>query len=95
MVPAAKHSALRSFFRGYLHQDFAAEYASLKEAVGDFKGHADWEATALTAHQMHAFITGHQGEAIEEVNEELLRLGCSYEFLNWDELLELERLLYS
>src|SRR4051812_31786495 len=90
------HPALRNFLRGYLHEDFAEEYGSLAEAVRDFKSHTtDWEAMAMTAHQLHAFIEEQQGRPIEDVNEELAKLGAAYEFLNWDELLEFERLLYS
>jgi hypothetical protein len=44
---------------------------------------------------MHNFITEHQGEPIEQVNDELGSLGCAYEFPNWDELLEFEKALYS
>src|SRR3954463_7295494 len=52
-----KHPALRNFLRGYLHEDFAEEYGSLAEAVKDFKSHTtDWEAMAMTAHQLHSFI---------------------------------------
>jgi hypothetical protein len=95
-VPRApKYSALRAFLRGYLHEDFAAEHGTLRQAIADFKRQADWDATALVAHQLHNFITEHQGEPIEDVNEVLSRLGCAYEFLNWDELLEFEKLLYS
>lgn len=94
-IRAPKYSALRHFLRGYLHEDFAAEYGTLRNAIADFKHHADWDATALVAHQLHKFITEHQGELIENVNAELSRLGCAYEFLNWDELLDFERLLYS
>lgn len=91
-----KYAGLRDFFRGYLHEDFAAEYGSLSDAVRDFKRHCtDWERMALTAHQLHSFIKDHQGLPIEEVNSELSRLGAAYEFVNWDELLELEKLLYS
>lgn len=94
-IRAPKYSALRDFLRGYLHEDFAAEHGTLRKAIADFKHHADWDATALVAHQLHKFITEHQGEPIEDVNEVLARLGCAYEFLNWDELLDFEKLLYS
>ncbi len=94
-IRAPKYSALRDFLRGYLHEDFAAEHGTLRKAVADFKQHADWDATALVAHQLHKFITENQGEPIEDVNKALSRLGCAYEFLNWDELLEFEKLLYS
>jgi hypothetical protein len=90
------HPALRNFLRGYLHEDFAAEYGSLAAAVADFKQHTyDWEAVAMVTHQLHAFIHEQQGRPIEEVNAELAKLGAGYEFLSWDELLEFERLLYS
>jgi hypothetical protein len=94
-ILAPKYSALRDFLRGYLHEDFAVQYPTLRHAVFDFKSHADWDVAALVARQMHNFITEHQGESIEQVNDELGRLGCAYEFLNWDELLQFEKVLYS
>lgn len=95
MTHKGKHPALRNFLRGYLHEDFSAEYDSLAAAIADFKQHTyDWEAVAMTAYQLHTFIQEQQGHPIEEVNQELARLGAAYEFLNWDELLEFERLLY-
>jgi len=93
LVP--KYSALRSFCRGYMHEDVVVEYRTLAAAVRDFKHNADWDQAALVAFQMHKFIEEHQGRKIEDVNKELGRLGCAYEFLNWDELLEFEKLLYS
>ena len=95
MPRAAQYSALRDFLRGYLHEDFPEEYGTLEKTIRDFKHHADWDMAALVAHQMHHFITEHQGEPIEDVNKALSRLGSAYEFLSWDELLEFERLLYS
>ena len=94
-IRAPKYSALRDFLRGYLHEDFAEEHGTLDKAVRDFKQHSDWDEAALVAHQLHNFITENQGEPIEDVNKALSRLGCAYEFLNWDELLGFERLLYS
>lgn len=94
-ILAPRYSALRDFLRGHLHEDFAVEYGTLAAAVYDFKHHADWDACALVAHQLHNFIQEHQGEPIEAVNQELARLGSAYEFVNWDELLEFEKLLYS
>jgi len=94
-IRAPKYSALRDFLRGYLHEDFAAEHGTLRQAVADFKHQADWDAAALVAHQLHNFITEHQGEPIEAVDKELCRLGSAYPFLSWDELLQFERLLYS
>jgi hypothetical protein len=94
-ILAPKYAALRDFLRGYLHEDFAAQYPTLQQAVFDFKEHADWDVAALVARQMHDFITEHQAVPIEEVNDELRRLGCAYEFLNWDELLQFEKALYS
>jgi hypothetical protein len=92
---AAQYSALRDFLRGYLHEDFPEEHGTLANAIRDFKYHADWDLAALVAHQFHNFITEHQGEPIEDVNQALSRLGSAYAFLSWDELLEFERLLYS
>jgi hypothetical protein len=94
-IRAPQYSALRDFLRGYLHEDFPEEYGTLAVVVRDFKHQADWDAAALVAHQFHNFITEHQGEPIEEVNKDLVRLGSAYEFVDWDELLEFERLLYS
>ena len=61
-IRAPKYSALRAFLRGYLHEDFAAEHGTLRKAIAEFKHQADWDATALVAHQLHNFITEHQGE---------------------------------
>jgi hypothetical protein len=95
-VPRApQYAALRDFLRGYLHEDFPEEHATLAHAIRDFKHHADWDLAALVAHQFHNFITEHQGEPIEDVNQALSRLGSAYAFLSWDELLDFERLLYS
>lgn len=94
-ILAPKYSALRSFLRGYMHEDIVAEHRTLGGAVRQFKRNSDWDEAALVAHQMHKFIEEHQGRKIEDVNKELGRLGCAYEFLNWDELLEFEKLLYS
>ena len=95
MPRAVPYSALRDFLRGYLHEDFHEEHGTLANAIRDFKHRADWDRAALVAHQFHNFITEHQGEPIEDVNQALSRLGSAYAFLSWDELLDFERLLYS
>jgi hypothetical protein len=51
-----EYSALRAFMHGYLHEDFADEYGSAKEAVREFRSDAeDYEFKEVAAEWQRFF----------------------------------------
>lgn len=76
---AADYPALKSFLRGYFHQDMKDEYGSPEEAVREFCEDADENERAEVAEQWARFVDRMQGRPIDEINRLLTReLGSSY-----------------
>lgn len=76
---AADYPALRSFLRGYFHQDMKEEYGTAEEAVREFCEDSEEKERAEVAKQWAQFLDGTRGKSIDEINRLLTReLGSSY-----------------
>jgi hypothetical protein len=76
---AADFPALRSFLRGYFHQDMKDEYGSAEEAVREFCADASSDERAAVAEEWSRFIEKTKGLPMEEINPILTGpLGSSY-----------------
>jgi len=76
---AADFPALRSFLRGYFHQDMKDEYGSAEEAVREFCSDASGDERAAVAEEWSRFVEKTKDQPLEEVNRILTGpLGSSY-----------------
>jgi hypothetical protein len=76
---AADFPSLRSFLRGYFHQDMQDEYGSPEEAVREFCADASADERAAVAGDWSRFLEHIKGQPLEKVNRILTReLGSSY-----------------
>jgi contact-dependent growth inhibition (CDI) system CdiI-like immunity protein len=88
-ISAADFPALRSFLRGYFHQDMKDEYGSPEEAVREFCEDASAEERAQVAKEWAKFLDQTNGQPLEEVNRLLTGpLGSSCSLTN-EEMLEM------
>ena len=70
---------LRSFFRGYFHQDMKDEYGSPEEAVREFCGRRRRSMRPAVAREWSQFIENTKGQPLDTVNRILTGpLGSSY-----------------
>ena len=77
--PAAEFSDLRSFLRGYLHQDMREEYGSPEAAAREFCSDASGDEHAAVAAQWSRFLAHTSGQSLEAINRILTGpLGSSY-----------------
>jgi hypothetical protein len=70
--------ALRSFLRGYLHEDWKQEYESAKQAARDFWEDADPEERDRVRSQWLTFVESAKGQPLEKISRRLHELGCSW-----------------
>jgi CdiI immunity protein len=85
-LSAADFPALRSFLRGYFHQDMKDEYGSAAEAVREFCEDASADERAAVAKDWSRFMDDTKGQPIEQINRLLTgTLGSSYS-LSGDEI---------
>lgn len=78
-ISAADFPALRSFLRGYFHQDMQDEYASPEEAVQEFCADASPQERTAVAKEWSQFLDRTQGHPLEAINRILTGpLGSSY-----------------
>src|SRR6266404_2703010 len=68
-ISAATFPALRSFMRGYFHEDMADEYGTLDEAVRQFCEDADTNERKTVAGEWHRFVTHTKGQPIAVINK--------------------------
>jgi len=64
----ADYPALRSFLRGYFHQDMKDEYGSAQEAMREFCADAALDERAAVARDWSRFIDQTKGKSLEEIN---------------------------
>jgi hypothetical protein len=77
-ISAAKFPALRSFLRGYFHEDIADEYGTPAEAADQFCEDADTDERTAVAKEWAHLITLLQGRPLSEINQALTgKLGGS------------------
>ncbi len=70
-ITTSDFPALRSFLRGYFHQDMKDEYASAAEAVEEFCADASAEERAAVAKDWSSFLERAQGQPLAEINRAL------------------------
>jgi hypothetical protein len=84
-LAAADFPALRSFLRGYFHQDMRDEYGSAEEAVREFCCDASGDERATVAEEWSRFIDKTKGQPMEEINRILTGpLGSSHTITDED-----------
>ena len=90
---AADFPALRSFLRGYLHQDMKDEYGSAVEAAREFCRDADAEERTAVAREWSKFLDQTKSQPQDQVNRILTgQLGSSYS-LTPDDLAQITAIL--
>ena len=84
-LSAADFPALRSFLRGYLHQDMKDEYGSPAEAAREFCSDAGAEERAAVAAEWSRFLDQTKGQPLDAINRILTGpLGSSYSVTDED-----------
>lgn len=84
-ISATDFPALRSFLRGYFHQDMKDEYGSPEEAVREFCEDASAEERAQLSKEWAKFLDQTKGQPLEEVNRILTGpLASSYAMTDGD-----------
>jgi len=68
-ITASTFPALRSFFRGYFHEDMADEYGTLEEAVQAFCEDADTNERKTVAGEWNRFVAQTKGQSIAAINK--------------------------
>jgi hypothetical protein len=68
-ITAATFPALRSFLRGYFHEDMADEYGTLEEAVRQFCEDADAVERKTVSNEWHRFVTQTRGQPLVAINK--------------------------
>jgi hypothetical protein len=77
-IAAGDFPALRSFLRGYFHQDMKDEYGSPEEAVREFCADASAEERTQVAEEWSRFLRQTKGWPTAQVNAALTsQLGSS------------------
>ena len=92
-ISAADYPALRSFLRGYFHQDMKDEYGSAQEAVREFCADAAPEECAAVAHDWSRFIDQTKGQSLEEISRILTGSLGSSQLLSSEEMQSITELL--
>ena len=68
-ITAATFPALRSFMRGYFHEDMADEYGTLDEAVRQFCEDADANERKTVATEWQRFVAQTKGQPLPAINK--------------------------
>jgi len=68
-ITPATFPALRSFFRGYFHEDMADEYGTLEEAVRTFCEDADTDERKTVAGEWNRFVAQTKGQSMTAINK--------------------------
>jgi len=76
-ISPANFPALRSFLRGYFHEDMADEYGTLEEAVRQFEEDADPTEWKTTSGEWNKFVAAMKGQPLPAINQALTRIGSA------------------
>lgn len=68
-ITAATFPALRSFLRGYFHEDMVDEYGTLEEAVRQFCEDADPDERKTVAGEWQRFLNQIKGLSLPAINK--------------------------
>jgi hypothetical protein len=71
-------SALRSFLRGYLHEDWKQEYESAEQAAHDFWEDADPEERSRVRGEWLTFAESVKGQPLNTITNRLRDLGSAW-----------------
>lgn len=86
-ISGANFPALRSFLRGYFHEDMADEYGTLEEAAQQFYEDADPDERKAVSSEWSRFITQTKGLSLATINKlftEKLGSACRLQAENID-----------
>ena len=89
----AKYPALRQFFSGYLHQDFADEYSSAVDAAKAFRREAGKSELAAIKNEWKSWRAALQNLPANSLASELRKLGAAWAPLSFAALDEVGRIL--
>jgi hypothetical protein len=70
-ISAENFANLRSFLRGYFHEDMAEEYGTCEEAVRQFQEDADPAEWKTVAGEWNRFVTQMKGQPVAAINKAL------------------------
>ena len=70
--------ALRSFLRGYLHEDWKHEYESVEQAVRDFWEDADPEERNQVRAEWLTFVESVKGQPLDKIAHRLQYFGAAW-----------------
>ena len=90
---AADFPALRSFMRGYFHQDMKEEYGSAEDAVREFCEDASPGERAAVAGDWSRFLGQTRGQPLEAINQILTGPLGSSRILTEDEVRSISAVL--
>ncbi len=89
----ADYPALRSFLRGYFHQDMKDEYGSAEEAVREFCADAAPDERAAVAREWSRFMEQTKDKSLEEINRILTGPLGSSQLLTSEEMQSITKIL--
>jgi hypothetical protein len=92
-ISAANFPALRSFLRGYFHEDVADEYGTLEEAAAQFYEDADPDERKAVWSEWSRFLTSTKGLPLGSVNKLLSEKLGSASRLQADDIDKVSRAL--
>jgi len=72
-ITAANFPALRSFLRGYFHEDVADEYGTPVEAAEQFCEDAESDERTAVAHEWTNLMSLMHGKPLPEINQALTK----------------------
>lgn len=91
-ITPAHFPALRSFLRGYFHEDVADEYGTPVDAADQFCEDAESDERTTVAHEWTQLMSALQGKPLTEINQALTtKLGGSVR-LNEEEVLQVSQI---
>jgi hypothetical protein len=92
-VSASDYPALRSFLRGYFHQDMKDEYGSAEEAVREFCADAAPDERAAVTRDWSRFVDRTKIKSLEETNRILTGPLGSSQLLTSEEMQSITKIL--
>ncbi len=90
---AADYPALRTFLRGYFHQDMKDEYGSAEEAAREFCADAAPDERVAVAREWSRFVDQTKSNSLEETNRILTGPLGSSQLLTIEEMQSITRIL--
>jgi hypothetical protein len=89
----ADYSALRSFLRGYFHQDMKDEYGSAEESAREFCADAAPDERAAVAREWGRLVDQTKSNSLDEINRILTGPLGSSQLLTSEEMQSITKIL--